>query len=175
MSPKKPYFESSPYVLDQPLGYDDPSKASISPGGLRLDKAVRIGNRLVLDFEKHACLPCNVVGLDQDCKYYIPHELAEKGITASQWHEWCRDLDKVQRKSPSIYGCVCLFCFPAGLVQSILCAALCPISAHHCLDWLPCCYGDWHYGIARWQSKVNETLLAKSMMCKLKTYKPHNR
>ena len=167
------YSPSAPPPTSYP---EKPGPSSVTAGGLRLDKAVRSGDRLHIDFEKHACCPWDsVVGLDPGCSKYVPQELAERGITQSQWEEWCEDLMKVQRKSPTIGGCMCIFCFPGLLVQAVLCATFCPTSGNHCLKGLPCCYGDWHYEIGEWQRKVNETLNPLDMHCKLKTYKPHNR
>ena len=161
----------------QPTGYVEQSDvvSSITPGGLRLDKAKKIGNRLVIDFEKHACCPFTTTGLDPDCKNYVPEELRIKGITQGLWVEWCEELMKVQKKSPSISGCLCVFCFPGLFVQGILCAVFCPTSGDHCLKCLPCFYGDWHAGLGKWQRKVNEVLNKKDMHAKLKTYKPHNK
>jgi hypothetical protein len=187
MEPSAPpsYHDCNPpgVTIKQPTGYIEQgdsgyvldSSISRSPGGLRLDKAKRIGDRLVIDFEKHACCPLTTVGLDPDCKNYVPEELRIKGISQEMWAEWCDELMKVQKKSPSIYGCLCLFCCPGFLFQAMLCAVLCPTSGDHCLKCLPCFYGDWHVGLAKWQKKVNEVLNRKDMHAKLKTYKPHNK
>ena len=164
-------------MIKQPYGYGEPGEAScvessITPGGLRLDKAKRIGDRLIIDFEKNSCCPWETTGLDPDCKNYVPEELRVKGISQDLWAEWCDKLMKVQKKSPSVAGCLCIFCFPGAIPQSILCATFCPISADHCFKWLPCCYGDWYVGLNKWQRKVNAVLNPKDMHAKLKTYKP---
>ena len=167
-------------TIKQPFGYTGQGESSavvssVTAGGFRLDKAKKIGNRLVIDFEKTSCCPWETTGLDPDCKNYVPEELRIKGITQGLWVEWCEELMKVQKKSPSISGCLCVFCFPGLFVQCILCAVFCPTSGDHCLKCLPCFYGDWHAGLSKWQRKVNEVLNKKDMHAKLKTYKPHNK
>ena len=166
-------------TFKQPTGYSNKvapgGHSSITAGGLRLDKAVRNGDRIIIDFEKVGCCPWDTVGLDPDCKNYVPQELNDKGISGSMWCEWCEDLAKVQKKSPSVGGCLCIFCFPGFFVQSILCATFCPISANHPLKCLPCFYGDWYHGLDKWQRKVNAVLNPKDMHLKLKTYKPHQK
>ena len=165
-------------TVKEPTGYiqhGEPSSApmtSITAGGLRLDKAIRIGDRLIIDFEKIACCPWQTVGLDKDCRNYIPEELRLKGITQDMWEEWCDKLMKHQKKATSIAGCLCLFCFPGFIPQCILCAIFCPISADHPLKFLPCCYGDWYVGLNKWQREVNRVLNPKDMHAKLRTYKP---
>lgn len=162
----------------QPTGYSFEGEtsrndsSSVTPGGLRLDKGKKIGDRLIIDFEKASCCPWELVGLDPDCKNYIPEELRKKGITQNMWVEWCHDLMKIQKKAPSIAGCLCIFCFPGFIPQCILCAMFCPTSANHCLKWLPCFYGDWYEGLEKWQREVNEVLNPLDMHAKLRTYKP---
>ena len=173
-------YESPKVMFQQPMNYMGPGEysgeqSSITPGGLRLDKAKRIGNRLIIDFEKVSCCPGQVTGLDPDCRNCVPEELRVKGITQDVWSEWCDDLMKIQKKSPSIGGCLCIFCFPGFLLQGILCAVFCPTSGDHPLKCLPCFYGDWFVGLREWQASVNSVLNKKDMHAKLKTYKPHNR
>ena len=175
------YYNPSVVAIQQPIGYaqhnerNDHALSSITPGGLRLDKAKRIGDRLIIDFEKYSCCPFEVTGLDPDCKNYVPDELRAKGISQDLWFEWCDELMKVQKKSPSCGGCLCIYCFPGLLVQSVLCAVCCPTSGDHCLKRLPCFYGDWNVGLLKWQHKVNGVLNRKDMHAKLKTYKPHSK
>ena len=173
-------FDSPKVMFQQPINYMGPGEysgehSSITPGGLRLDKAKRIGNRLIIDFEKVSCCPGQVTGLDPDCRNCVPEELRVKGITQDVWSEWCDDLMKIQKKSPSVGGCLCIFCFPGLLLQGILCAVFCPTSGDHPLKCLPCFYGDWYVGLREWQASVNSVLNKKDMHAKLKTYKPHNR
>jgi len=135
----------------------------------------RIANRLVFDFEKVACCPCQPTGLDEGVQSQLPTELAKAGVTFHQWQKWVEDLEKVQRKSPTISGCLCMFCFPGLFLQSILCAFLCPISANHPLKCLPCFYGDWYVGLKDWMDKVNMELNRLGMHAKLVTYKPYHK
>ena len=79
---------------------------------------------------------------------------------------------KIQKRAPSIVGCLCMFCIPGGVAQSILCALFCPISMDHCLTCLPCFYGDWYVGLKKWQDDVNFILNQHDMHVKLITYKP---
>ena len=138
----------------------------------KLDMAHKVGNRLIYDFEKVSCCPWQTVGLDPKVQDQIPWELEGKGITKEQWRDWMTDLMKNQKKAPSIAGCLCMFCFPGAIPQSILCALFCPISMDHCLTCLPCFYGDWYVGMRKWQDKVNAVLNQHDMHVKLITYKP---
>ena len=167
-----------PPLIDQPHGYGETSQvgvSSVTPGGLRLDKAKRIGDRLVIDFEKVSCCPWETTGLDPNCKDYVPEELRLKGISQNTWAEWCDELMAAQKMSPSVSGCLCIFCFPGCIVQSLLCAIFCPTSGDHCLKCLPCFCGDWYVALTKWTKKVNEVLNPKDMHAKLKTYKPYNK
>lgn len=179
-----PYHEAKDYdttptvTVSQPQGYSgegsDISSINEFPArgtGLS-DKCKRIGDRLIIDFEKISCCPWETVGLDHDCRNNVPGALRDKGISQSMWAKWCDDLMKAQKMAPSITGCLCVFCFPGFLAQSILCAMCCPTSADHCLTWLPCCYGNWFVALDKWQRKVNKELNRKDMHAKLKTYKP---
>ena len=136
------------------------------------DMAYKVGNRLVYDFEKVACCPGQVVGLDPAVQDDLPWELEHRGITKEQWKDWMVRLMENQRKAPSIVGCLCMFCVPGGIAQSILCALFCPISMDHCLKGLPCFYGDWYVGMRKWQDEVNSVLNQHDMHLKLMTYKP---
>jgi hypothetical protein len=136
------------------------------------DMACKHGNRLIYDFEKVACCPFQVVGLDPKVADKLPWELEQKGITKEKWREWMLQLMENQKRAPSITGCLCMFCFPGGLAQSILCALFCPISMDHCFKWLPCCYGDWYAVMRAWQDEVNTVLNQHDMHIKLMTYKP---
>jgi len=136
------------------------------------DLAYKDGNRLIYDFEKVACCPGQIVGLDPRVKDELPWELESKGITKDQWRDWMVLLMDNQKLAPSIAGCLCMFCCPGLIPQSILCAMFCPISMNHCLKWLPCCYGDWYIGLRRWQDDVNYVLNQHDMHVKLMTYKP---
>ena len=138
----------------------------------KYDMALRIGDRLVYDFEKVACCPGQVVGLDPHVEDALPWELEQEGITREQWRTWMKALMKNQRRAPSIAGCLCMFCIPGLWAQSILCALFCPISMDHCLKCLPCCYGDWYAGLREWQADVNAVLNHHNMHVKLMTYKP---
>ncbi len=174
------YSNPADVTIKQPSGYERNKisplpTSSLTPGGLRLDKARKIGDRLIIDFEKVSCCPWELEGLPDGCREYIPEELRVKGISPHQWAEWCDELMVVQKKAPSIGGCLCIFCFPGFLVQSTLCAIFCPTSGDHCFKWLPCCYGDWYCGLKKWQNKVNSVLNPLDMHCKLKTYKPHQK
>ena len=74
------------------------------------------------------CFPGQPSGLDVGVKDQLPSELAVKGITIEEWRSWINELEEVQEMHPTICGCMLMFCFPGGLVQSILCAMFCPIS-----------------------------------------------
>lgn len=138
----------------------------------KYDMAYKSGNRLIYDFEKVSCCPWQTVGLDPNVKDQLPDELHDKGITEVEWRNWMVDLMEIQRKAPSITGCLCMFCIPGALAQSILCAMFCPISMNHPLKWLPCCYGDWYAELRKWQDDVNSVLNQHDMHIKLTTYKP---
>ena len=138
----------------------------------KYDMAYKVGNRLIYDFEKVACCPWQVVGVDPRVKDQLPWELDQIGITADQWRNWMLELMENQKRAPSIVGCLSMFCLPGFVAQSILCAMLCPISMDHGLKWLPCCYGDWYAGLRRWQDDVNIVLNRNDMHVKLITYKP---
>ena len=134
--------------------------------------AYKVGNRLIYDFEKIACCPWQLVGIDTRVKDQLPWELMAKGITTYQWRDWMLELMKIQKMATSIVGCLCIFCFPGFVPQSILCALFCPISMDHFFKWLPCCYGDWYVELRRWQNNVNFVLNQNDMHLKLITYKP---
>jgi len=134
----------------------------------------RIGNRIIYDFEKVSCYPGQHNGLDFGVESQVPKEMADKGISLHQWAEWVSELQEIQRKAPTVCGCLLMFCFPGFLVQSILCAMFCPISMAHPFKFLPCCYGDWYDGLDKWMSKVNTVLNRKEMHAKLMTYKPYS-
>ena len=138
----------------------------------KYDMAYKVGNRLIYDFEKIACCPWQVVGINAWVKDQLPWELMAKGITADQWRDWMLELMEIQKMATSIIGCLCIFCFPGFVPQSILCAIFCPISMDHCFKWLPCCYGDWYVGLSKWQNDVNFVLNRHDMHLKLITYKP---
>ena len=151
-------------------GPSQPRRAS----GLRTDMAVKQGNRLIIDFEKVACCMLREVGLHPHVKHNIPLEIEAKGITDDTWLQWMSKLDKIQKKAPSVCGCLIMFCFPGLFVQSTLCALLCPLSMDHMFSWLPCCYGDWYAALRRWMDEVNATLNQIDMHAELMTYKPFN-
>ena len=138
----------------------------------KYDMAFKDGNRLIYDFEKVACCPGQIVGLDPRVADALPWELEQKGITRTQWNDWMITLMDNQKRAPSISGCLCMFCFPGFLAQSILCAMFCPISMEHIFTCLPCCYGDWYAGMRQWQADVNSVLNRHDMHVKLMTYKP---
>jgi len=135
------------------------------------DMAYKSGNRLIYDFEKVACCPFQIVGLDPKVADKLPWELEQKGITKEKWRDWMLQLMDNQKRAPSITGCLCMFCCPGGIVQSILCAMFCPLSMDHCFKWLPCCYGDWYVGMKQWYEEENSVLNQHDMHIKL-TYKP---
>ena len=167
------YSQDPSVTIKQPTSYAVPqvhsAEVSVTTRG---GMAKRIGDRLIIDFEKVSCCPWETVGLNPDLKNYIPEEIRVKGISPNVWEGWCEDLMKIQKKSPSVSGCLCLFCFPGFIVQAMLCATFCPTSADHPLKSLPCFYGDWYVGLDKWQRKVNAVLNTKDMHAKLKTYKP---
>ena len=138
----------------------------------KYDMAFKNGNRLIYDFEKIACCPGHKVGLDPHVADALPWELQQKGITRTQWRDWMTALMENQKRAPSITGCLCMFCVPGFLPQSILCALFCPLSMEHSLACLPCCYGDWFAGMRKWQAEVNTVLNQHNMHLKLMTYKP---
>ena len=182
-----PYFEEDvpEVVVKQPLfstngsnllSSADASNQNAPPAPpVRQDKSLRQGDRLIIDFEKVSCCPWETTGLPADCEDYIPEELYSKGITNQMWHEWCTKLNGIQAKSPSVAGCLCLFCIPGFIAQCVLCAIYSPTSAHHPCDCLPCFYGDWYHELKKWQRNVNYELNKRGMHAKLKTYKPHSR
>ncbi|KAL5265170.1 hypothetical protein ACHWQZ_G006051 [Mnemiopsis leidyi] len=170
------YNHDPTVTIKQPTTYVEPEvRVQVSANFTRGGMAKRVGDRLIIDFEKVPCCPWETVGLNPDLKNYVPEELRVKGISPNVWEGWCEDLMKVQKKSPSVSGCMCLFCVPGFLVQAMLCAIFCPISADHPLKSLPCFYGDWHVGLDKWQRKVNAVLNPKDMHAKLKTYRPFQR
>ena len=65
-----------------------------------------------------------------------------------------------------------MFCLPGFIPQFFFCLFFCPISMDHSFKWLPCCYGDWHVGLQKWQDDVNFVLNRNDMHVKLITYKP---
>ena len=109
--------------------------------------ACKHGNRLIYDFEKDLCCPCETVGLDPSVQNQIPWELEQKGITKEEWKVWMVKLMDNQKKAPSTVGWYCVYCCPGFIIQSIVCFLCCPISMDHCLKGLPCCYGDWYVPI----------------------------
>lgn len=138
------------------------------------DMIVKEGNRLIIDFEKVACCMGQKVGLHPQVKNRIPLEIECKGISRDTWFKWMSKLDEIQKKAPSICGCLIMFCFPGLFVQSTLCALLCPLSMDHMFSWLPCCYGDWYAALKNWMDDVNNVLNQVDMHAKLVTYKPFN-
>ena len=132
-------------------------------------------NRLIIDFEKVSCTPCQTVGIFDQNLRSCPDPVKKKGISDAQWKKWMEDLMEVQRKAPSVLGCLTIFCFPGFLPQSIICAMCCPTSSSHPLDCLPCFYGDWYRGLDKWMKTVNMELNKIDMHAKLLTYKPHSR
>ena len=165
---------SAPYPVTTQPSASLSGKSPRPADGLRTDMAVVQGNRLIIDFEKVSCCMLNEVGLHPQVKHNIPLEISSKGISEHTWFKWMSQLDEIQKKSPSICGCLIMFCFPGGLVQSILCALLCPLSMDHCFSRLPCCYGDWYGALRGWMDDVNNTLNRVDMHAKLMTYKPFN-
>lgn len=135
-------------------------------------KYVRIGDRLIIDFEKMICLPCDTSGLHPDVRYQIPDEIREVMTTA----EWCKlmtELDEIQiNMAPSLFGVFSTFFLPLGFPQWLFCAMFCPISGDHKLKCLPCCTGDWHAALRDWQKNINCKLNPYDMHAKLLTYKP---
>lgn len=155
-----------PVVTTQPMPNNQPVYNSAN------DMSVRHGDRLLYDFEKISCCIGQVSGLDPKVKNNIHYEINQKGVTLEEWREWMIDLEVIQRKATSVVGCLCIFCFPGGIVQAILCAMFCPVSSDHALSWLPCCYGDWYAALRKWMDKVNGKLNGLGMHAKLLTYKP---
>ena len=100
------YYNPADVTIQQPSGYEkNPLQlptTSVTPGGLRLDKAKKIGDRLIIDFEKVSCCPWELEGLPEGCREYIPEELRVKGISPHQWAEWCDELMVVQKKATEI-------------------------------------------------------------------------
>lgn len=138
------------------------------------DMAVRVGNRLYIDFEKMGNCFWDRVGLDENVKKHVPIELNSKGIVNSQWESWMKELnDDIQKFAPSTWGNLCVLCFPFLLPQWYLFSVICPLSYDHPLSCLLCCHGDWHEKLRKWQKKVNETLNRHLMHAKLVTYKPY--
>jgi len=158
-------------ILQQPISG---SSHDIPKSTLNMELYIIKDNRLIIDFEKVSCLPCQTVGVDPRVFNNAPSPLKLKGITDPQWRKWMEDLMEVQKKAPSIVGCMTIFCFPGLLIQTILCACFCPTSASHVLDCLPCFYGDWHSALKAWMESVNKELNPIDMHAKLLTYKPHN-
>ena len=132
------------------------------------------GDRLVYDFERATCCPGQPSGLDADVENQVPTELARVGVDADEWRKWVEELRDIQKVAPTATGCMIMFFCPGLVVQSFLCAMLCPISANHCLTFLPCCYGDWYARLQEWMDKVNLVLNTKDMHAKLMTYRPHH-
>ena len=160
-------------VTNQPTA-QGPIRPQRRADGLRTDMVVKKGNRLIIDFEKVSCYMFQETGLHPRVKQNIPLEIESKGISAETWFKWMSQLDDIQKKSPSICGCLIMFTFPALFVQSYMCALLCPLSMDHMFSWLPCCYGDWYAALRRWMDDVNDTLNEIDMHAKLVTYKPFN-
>jgi len=144
-----------------------------STSGLEFYKI--FNDRLIIDFEKVSCLPCQTVGIFDQNLRSCPDPLKQKGITDAKWQKWMEDLMEVQKKAPSVLGCLTIFCFPGFIPQSLLCVLCCPTSSSHALDCLPCFYGDWYRGLIKWMDTVNMELNKLEMHAKLLTYKPHQR
>lgn len=158
----------------QPGSSSTQQQDSNQNSSFNLEMYVIKDGRLIIDFEKVSCCPCQTVGIDERATYNAPTPLKNKGITDSQWKSWIKNLMKVQKKAPSIIGCLCIFCFPGLIVQSMLCAMLCPTSMAWPLDFLPFYYGDWYRGLKGWMEDVNKILNPLEMHAKLLTYKPYN-
>ena len=170
LNPYPPVLNPYPPVVVQPL----PTPV-VEPlvGPTDVEKLYVIeGDRLIYDFEKVACCPGQHTGLDYGVESQVPTELAEKGIELQEWASWVNELREAQKRSPTICGCLIMFCFPWGPIQACFCAMCCPISMAHPLKFLPCCYGDWYDGLRKWMLKVNSTLNTRDMHAKLVTYKP---
>ena len=88
--------------------------------GFRADMAVRIGDRLIIDFEKLSCCMFEKSGLHPQVKHNIPTEIKSKEITPQIWMNWMSELDEIQQMASSVCGCLMLFCVPCGVMQSIL-------------------------------------------------------
>ena len=142
--------------------------------GFRTDMAVCIEDRLIIDFEKLSCYMFEKSGLHPQVKHNIPMEIQSKGITHQIWMKWMSELDEIQKMAPSVCGCLMIFCVPYGIMQSILCATVCPLSMNHQFSWLPCCYGDWYEALRQWMNDVNASLSKIDMYAKFMTYKPYN-
>uniref|UniRef100_A0A7M5URM1 Uncharacterized protein n=1 Tax=Clytia hemisphaerica TaxID=252671 RepID=A0A7M5URM1_9CNID len=150
------------------------SSSVVTQAGSGLIYYVVKDNRLIIDFEKVSCCPWQTVGIRPENINQVPQQLATKGINGDQWKKWMIDLMKVQKKAPSVVGCLTIFCCPGFLAQTVLCAMLCPTSMSHPLDCLPCCYGDWYTGLKAWLNDVNAVLNPKDMHAKFMTYKQHS-
>lgn len=123
----------------------------------------RVGDRIVFDYEKlvcgSSCVSCGTccgteAGLHPDAKDRVPTELREKGITDAKWAEWMHDLDAAQSLAKSLAQYGCMYFFPGGGLQYILCCLLCPLSMNHSCAVLPCCMGDWYEALRRWMDQV---------------------
>ena len=169
----------APVIMQQPYSQPPPNndavviQESVSLSNIEFYKVY--DGRLIIDFEKVSCLPFETVGIKQQNMDCCPDPLKKKGITDSDWQKWMQDLMVVQKKAPSVIGCLTIFCCPGLLIQSMLCAMFCPTSKSHFLDCLPCFYGDWYRGLTEWTTKVNAVLNDKDMHAKLLTYKPYSR
>ena len=138
------------------------------------DMGVRVGERLIYDFEKLGTHCCGIgAGIHPQVKREVPIELSSKGITGEEWYHWMSELNEIQILSPSEGGMRIMFCFPGLCVQALLCSIFCPVSMNHCLSWLPCCYGDWYDELREWMRTVNKTLNTHGMHAKILTYKPY--
>lgn len=137
------------------------------------DMAARIGDRLIYDFEKHACCRnTEVIGLPVRAKHVLAVELLQRDISRGEWYEWLEELEEIQSHSPTICCVLSTLCFPFSLAQCLFCVMCCPLSRRHPLDFLPCCFGDWHDALREWMLKVNRTLNSRGMHAKFITYKP---
>ena len=133
---------------------------------------VRIGDRLVFDYERLACRCGQPSGIHPDTKHQLPTELQEKGITANTWLQWLTELDDIQSTVRSQMEYLALGCFPGLWFQLLAMICCCPISRPNLCDWLPCCMGHWHQALHDWLEKINGPLGVHGMHAKFVTYRP---
>lgn len=117
------------------------------------------------------CCIGEVASLDPKVKDYIHPSVREKGISPSEWKQWMEGVDGIQKKAPSVTGCLLLFLFPGGLFSSSFLYNVLPDSKGT-LSWLPCFHGYWYAALKKWQEIVNARLSLYGMYAKLVTYKP---
>jgi len=161
-------FDSGPHTEQPPPSYAEIGQPQQNDNALY----VRIGDRLIFDFEKWRQGGHETGLLPQEAKMQAPAELKDR-VSDGKWREWMAELDAAHSKGRSISELALLYFFPGCGLQYICCCLCCPISMSHSCDFLPWCLGDWHGGLRQWAENVSEYLESFGMHAKLVTYQPY--